>query len=358
MSYTRTYTIDSSPTGDTVKSAIVDKIDVDLSSCFTDLNTHEALTATHGATGAMVGTTNVQTLTNKTINGATLSGTITCTNATMSGLTLPALNNTTLTGTTTADVLKVTTINGLTQTAATTGFTVAGGTSSCTLTVDANFVASTIVAAMPAGAVSAFAGGTAPTGWLECNGAAVSRTTYSVLFTAIGVAHGYGNNSTTFNVPDLRGYFVRGYDHGISHDPDSSTRTAAATGGATGDNVGSIQTGANVSHTHTFSATSSGRSVAHTHGVSGNTGTESATHNHNLHGGITSEGGSSFAGLAGAQYSDLTTLNESATHTHAISLTSAAETAEHTHAVSGTSSTTGGNDTRPVNISMMYIIKT
>jgi microcystin-dependent protein len=64
----------------------------------------------------------------------------------------------------------------------------------------------------PAGAVQYFARSTAPTGYLKANGAAVSRTTYSALFTAIGSTFGVGDGSTTFNVPDLRGEFVRGWD--------------------------------------------------------------------------------------------------------------------------------------------------
>lgn len=55
---------------------------------------------------------------------------------------------------------------------------------------------------------------TPPSGWLKCNGAAVSRSTYAALFTAIGTQFGSGDGSTTFNVPDLRGEFVRGYDDG------------------------------------------------------------------------------------------------------------------------------------------------
>jgi len=53
-----------------------------------------------------------------------------------------------------------------------------------------------------------------PTGWLECNGAAISRTTYANLFSKIGTTYGPGNNSTTFNIPDLRGEFIRGFDNG------------------------------------------------------------------------------------------------------------------------------------------------
>lgn len=66
----------------------------------------------------------------------------------------------------------------------------------------------------PVGAVIASAASVAPAGFLECNGAAVSRTTYSSLFALIGTTYGAGNGSTTFNVPDLRGEFVRGWDHG------------------------------------------------------------------------------------------------------------------------------------------------
>lgn len=64
------------------------------------------------------------------------------------------------------------------------------------------------------GQVSAFASANPPAGWLRCNGAAVSRTTYADLFAAIGTRFGAGNGATTFNVPDLRGEFVRGLDEG------------------------------------------------------------------------------------------------------------------------------------------------
>lgn len=66
----------------------------------------------------------------------------------------------------------------------------------------------------PPGAVQAFARNTPPTGWLRANGAAVSRTTYAALFAAIGTAFGVGDGSTTFNLPDMRGEFIRGLDDG------------------------------------------------------------------------------------------------------------------------------------------------
>lgn len=55
----------------------------------------------------------------------------------------------------------------------------------------------------PAGKVEAYAGSTIPDGYLLCDGSAVSRTTYSRLFSAIGTTHGAGDGSTTFNVPDI-----------------------------------------------------------------------------------------------------------------------------------------------------------
>lgn len=67
---------------------------------------------------------------------------------------------------------------------------------------------------IPAGKVDWFAMTTAPTGYLKANGAAVSRTTYAALFSAIGTTFGTGDGSTTFNLPDLRGQFIRGYDDG------------------------------------------------------------------------------------------------------------------------------------------------
>jgi len=67
-------------------------------------------------------------------------------------------------------------------------------------------------AAMPVGEIAYFAQSSPPTGWLKANGAAVSRTTYSDLFTAIGTTFGEGDGSTTFNLPDLRGEFLRGWD--------------------------------------------------------------------------------------------------------------------------------------------------
>jgi phage-related tail fiber protein len=73
-----------------------------------------------------------------------------------------------------------------------------------------------------------FARNTAPTGWLKANGAAVSRTTYERLFNVIGTTYGVGDGSTTFNLPDLRGEFLRGWDDGRGVDAGRGLGTAQA----------------------------------------------------------------------------------------------------------------------------------
>ena len=64
------------------------------------------------------------------------------------------------------------------------------------------------------GAIIASARASAPEGFLLCDGSALSRTSYSTLFEAIGTAYGTGDGSSTFNIPDLRGEFIRGTDGG------------------------------------------------------------------------------------------------------------------------------------------------
>jgi hypothetical protein len=107
------------------------------------------------------------------------------------------------------------------------------------------------------GSVVAFAMDTPPTGWLECDGAEVSRATYGQLFSRIGESYGAGDGSTTFRLPDLRGEFVRGWDHGAGVDVDAATR-ADRGDGTTGDAVGTRQLDQMQGHKHDDSG--------HTHG--------------------------------------------------------------------------------------------
>lgn len=80
----------------------------------------------------------------------------------------------------------------------------------------------------PVGTVAPFAGNTAPDGWLLCDGSAISRTIYSALFAAIGTTYGVGDNSTTFNLPNTQGVFLRGAgSQTISGTSYSATRGAS-----------------------------------------------------------------------------------------------------------------------------------
>jgi microcystin-dependent protein len=168
---------------------------------------------------------------------------------------------------------------------------------------------------VPTGAVQMMATSTVPSGWLECNGAAVSRSTYARLFAVIGTTFGAGNGTTTFNLPDVRGYFMRGWDNGRGVD--------------TGRVFGSNQAAAFASHTHT-----------------GTTGVESNGHSHttstNAYFGANSSGnrgfssGDSFGGFASFGTGDV-----SATHTHSF-----------------TTAATGGTETRPINVALLPVIKT
>jgi microcystin-dependent protein len=108
------------------------------------------------------------------------------------------------------------------------------------------------------GSVILSAVATAPPGFLPCDGTAYSRTQYAALFAAIGITHGQGNGSTTFNVPDYRARFIRGTDNmggpagAAGRDPDVGSRTAMNTGGNVANAVGSVQTSIFTSHNHTI----------------------------------------------------------------------------------------------------------
>ncbi|MEM7047818.1 MAG: tail fiber protein [Pseudomonadota bacterium] len=73
---------------------------------------------------------------------------------------------------------------------------------------------------VPPGTIIMWAAATAPQGYLPCEGAAISRTTYADLFDVIGTTYGEGNGTTTFNLPDFRGEFARGWDHNRGIDPE------------------------------------------------------------------------------------------------------------------------------------------
>ena len=123
-----------------------------------------------------------------------------------------------------------------------------GGTAVTATAAELN-VLSGGISTPPTAAIHMYGGTSAPTGWLLCNGAAVSRSTYSALFAVVGTTYGVGNGSSTFNLPDLRDRFAVG---------SGTTYSAGATGGAA---THTLSTAEMPAHTHTATSTDSG----HTH---------------------------------------------------------------------------------------------
>lgn len=170
---------------------------------------------------------------------------------------------------------------------------------------------------LPAGSMVDFAGTTAPSGWLMCDGAAVSRTVYASLFSALGTAYGSGDGSTTFNLPDYRGRFARYLDN--------MGTLAGAAGRDTGRAHGSAQ--AQATARNGLGVTISNTDLAHTH----NLGTGASA---------TAAGGSfttpNFDGVGSVRASQ-----------------GASVSMNHNHGVTWS----GDAETRPINLSSYRIIK-
>lgn len=194
-------------------------------------------------------------------------------------------------------------------------------------------------ALVPPGTVVAFAGDTAPAGWRLCDGAALSQTEFPALFRAIGTAHGSGGASGMFNLPDLRGRFVRGVSRGAARDADRATREIPNPGGNSGDRVGSLQPWATAMPSARFTTGSAG---THAHGgmtasVSGNRSTNPARDYLSTAG---SNRGFAYQFSSGVD-------NLFMDHVHAINPDGA-----HVHDIGG-----GDSETRPVNVALNYIIR-
>jgi microcystin-dependent protein len=187
-------------------------------------------------------------------------------------------------------------------------------------------VADAVNQASPPGSIIAYGGATPPTGWLTCDGSSLdgNQAQYAALFAAIGTNFGGNANAKQFNLPDFRGRFLRGWDHGQGRDPDAVSRSTSAAGGNANDAVGSLEADAFKSHDHT-SGTESVPS-----------GTSGLLYMNNV------QGGMSLRMEAGGACVRTTTNQPSgggaATHTHSIGQS-------------------GGSETRPANVYVNYIIK-
>lgn len=208
---------------------------------------------------------------------------------------------------------------------------------------------------VPVGSGMEFWGDTAPAGWLFCYGQAVSRTTYAKLFAVLDVAHGAGNGTTTFNLPDKRGRASAGKD---DMGGTSANRLTGLAGGVNGDILGAV--GGAEAHvltiaqlpSHNHGGTSGGQSANHTHLVSGSTAA-GGSHNHS----ISARTGGDGAGAVGANTNGGATFytNEGGSHAHSMSFQSGTVSVGHTHSIPAQGSGTAHN-TLPPTIICNYII--
>jgi microcystin-dependent protein len=197
---------------------------------------------------------------------------------------------------------------------------------------------------VPSGTVVAFAGTTAPSGWLLCDGRAVRSQTYSNLFARIGRVWGDGSDDSDplsdFNLPDLRGRFLRGVDGTAGLDPDAATRTAIGPNGNQGNRVGSGQADSFASHNHSlnlFGFTST--DGAHTHTVERTDGID-------IRWGDGAGNSSDRIDAADSDGSDPFRLRAASAGAHS-----------HSFNVSGSTASIGAGDTRPKNAYVHYLIK-
>lgn len=160
---------------------------------------------------------------------------------------------------------------------------------------------------LPSGLIFPYGGSAAPTGYLLCDGTAVSRTTYADLFAVCGTSYGSGDGSTTFNLPNLKGRVLVGLDstqtefdvRGESGGAKTHTLSTSEIPSHTHDGSG-LSTNSTGAHTHTYTATTS---YSQTNVVGGsnsaaivyttNTTSSSGSHSHSISGNTGSAGGGS-----------------------------------------------------------------
>jgi len=224
----------------------------------------------------------------------------------------------------------------------------------------------------PVGEITMWGTTTAPSGWLLCDGSAVSRVTYSALFAVIGTIYGVGDGSTTFNLPNLKGKVPVGYNTAETEfdvmgetggeKTHALTTAELATHLHTVDPPSTASGTESVGHTHTVNppnTTSTGQSVDHVHSIVRWRWASNAAHTHNYTG---------FAAAAN-EFNLQENLNSGGTntdHTHNVDIapfTSDGESATHTHTtdISSFNSGNAGSGTAHNNIQpyivLNYIIK-
>lgn len=235
--------------------------------------------------------------------------------------------------------------------------------------------------AAPVGMKGEFYRSAIPTGWLKCNGAAVSRTAYATLFAAIGTTYGAGNGSSTFSLPDDRGNFSRAWDDGRGIDAGRAfgseqaaafqAHNHAASSASAGGHTHTASSASNGAHTHTAS---SGGAGAHNHaGTTRNSGAHS--HSFDIYEPddamgtkVAADAGGDqsnvFATTAAGDHTHSFTTDTEAAHSHTVNVASngahshaitVAAVNAHVHAI--TVGNTGSTETRPRNRATLWCIK-
>jgi len=256
-----------------------------------------------------------------TINATTFVGALTgnASTATTAGtVTTPAQSVITSVGTLTSlDVSgAITVTNGVNRLTRSGGYVsvsaaAAPSTGQVLMATGASAATWQTIQGVPVGSTLIWHTATAPTGFLELNGASLSTTTYAALFAVLGYT--YGGSGANFSLPDMRGYFPRGWSHGSSTDPDRASRTNRGDG-TTGDNIGTKQANQNALHGHPYRGRPASESSAS----------------------VQTTGGFPFK-TTGTSYPEFTgTVSDTAGQQ-----------------IGGN----GGNESRPVNINVMWIIK-
>jgi len=179
---------------------------------------------------------------------------------------------------------------------------------------------------IPTATIVPWSSSSVPTGFLECNGAAVSRSTYSALFAIVSTTYGVGDGASTFNLPDLQDNVAMG---------KSGTKALASTGGANTVNIGFTPAG-NVGGSTANATLSTSQLASHSHSVN-----------------IASSGdGSNVKGLSP---------NTQGTSSRNFNTNSSGSGTGHSHNMSATFSGTAGSGTGSVlqpYLTIIYIIKT
>ncbi|KAB8039448.1 hypothetical protein GCL60_04125 [Silvanigrella paludirubra] len=224
---------------------------------------------------------------------------------------------------------------------------------------------------VPPGTVVAFAGEKVPKGWLLCDGSAVNRQTYLELFEVLKTSHGIGDGSSTFNIPDYRGLFLRGVSHSKNNEVDTSAsnRQAMKLGGNTGNKVGSIQLDSFKTHSHNSGGLKNSSSYFSYSGTSypSNstvyfTTSENGSHSHSYAGAARANGRFMVDGGTGLDVSSTNETHYSGSHRHSgsISLPNysfSISSSISAQTISGSTSAEGDSETRPKNAYVHYIIK-